>query len=114
MEVRLPPVASSRLFAHYGEDGCHVVGFTCFIFLERATSGTPVGNDRASALVLYPHRLHQATTPLSPISGIIIHMLAPETFGAVVGIAIPLHMLLAILANKILNYTFECYTQIYM
>ena len=65
--------------------------------------------DKNIIALLYgtPYRFHQPLTSLSAIARIDIHVLTPETFWTVIGIAISLHQYTAISACKIFDVALE-------
>jgi len=58
------------------------------------------------------HRLHQAATVFGAVAWIYIDVLAPEAFGAVVGVAIALHGKATIFAGKIFNVPLEFFVHL--
>ena len=90
-------------FAAQTQDRIKAVVFDGFIPFENAAFDTAVDEDVIAAFDGKPHRLHQTATALGAIAWIYIDVLAPETFGAVIGIAIALHGDATIPASKIFN-----------
>jgi len=96
-------VSLVRHFAAQTQDRIKAVVFGGFIPFENAAFDTAVDEDVIAAFDGKPHRLHQTATALGAIAWIYIDVLAPEAFGAVIGIAIALHGDATIPAGKIFN-----------
>ena len=64
---------------------------------------TFVSQDVLPFLNLRVHGLHHSTTPSSPIPGIDVNVLAPETVRAVIGVAVTLNAATALLTHKIFD-----------
>jgi hypothetical protein len=58
------------------------------------------------------YRLHHSLTRFCPVPRLDINVLTPQTFRAVVGVAVSLNASFAMPALKILNISFETHTEL--
>jgi len=72
-----------------------------------AADNTAVHDIMLSTFFLEQNRLHKATTSCRTISRINVDMLTPQARWAMVGIPIPHHLAVAVLAGKIFGHLFE-------
>ena len=101
-----------RQFAAYTQYSIKAVVFGGLIPFDNTAFGTAVNEDIIAAFAGKSHRLHQAATAFGAVAWVDIDVLAPEAFGAVVGVAIALHGKATISASKIFNVPLEFFVHL--
>ena len=99
-------------FATQTQDRIKAVVFGGLVVFDRAALGAAVDEDIIAAFDGKSHWLHQAATVFGAIAWVYIDVLAPEAFGAVVGVAIALHGKATISASKIFNVPLEFFVHL--
>lgn len=89
-----------------GQTSKVVVG-TGFVALAVSAILTAVDESKGAAGGGVANRRHQAAAVCRSIARMVIHMLAPETLWAVVGVAVPPHPRPAVFASEIFLGFFE-------
>ena len=77
-----------------------------------------MGKDIIAVFYSKAYRFHQAATGRGSVAGVHINMLTPETFRAVIGVAVPLDGGTTLYAGEIFNVALEffvhCLTPIFL
>jgi hypothetical protein len=77
------------------------------VAFDVTTDHTAMHQDTLTAFLFRAYRLHQAATVRCTITGVHIDVFAPQTGGAVIGIAVPHHGLPAVFAGEVFGSTLK-------